>query len=133
MSDKSIFAGLALLGVVLVVVASRSERGPAAPAPPAGTAPASRLPEGHPLIEAPVGSATGPSGTVLETVHGGGYTYARIATDEGEQWVAGPPTDLETGETITLSGAMAMGAFTSKALDRTLDDLVFTNAYVRSR
>lgn len=132
MTDKSIFAGLAIVGIALVVVASRGDSGPAAPALPDGTAPAGQLPEGHPPIQAPATTeASGPTGTVLETMSGGGYTYARLQTDEGEMWVAGPPAELVVGETVSLSGTMEMGAFTSKALGRDFERLTFTNAYVR--
>lgn len=132
MTDKTLFAALAIVGIALVVAASRGDGGAPAPALPDGSTPAGELPEGHPPIQAPVTNAQpGPTGTVLETIDGGGYTYARLKTDDGEIWVAGPPTELSEGETVSLSGAMDMGAFTSKALGREFQQLTFTNAYVR--
>lgn len=135
MSDKSIFAGLAVVGIALVVFASsrsgESAVTPQAPANPGPVAPGAQLPEGHPPIQAPATTATGPEGAVLETLSGGGYTYARLRSGDEEYWVAGPPTELEAGDSVALSGTMEMGAFTSRALDRDFDRLVFTNAFVK--
>jgi hypothetical protein len=133
MTDKTIFVGLAIVGIALVVVASGRNDGSAAPASPGVVDPAGALPEGHPPIQAPAAAEPGPSGTVLEAMDGGGYTYVRLETTGGEFWVAGPPTELEVGETVSLSGAMEMGAFSSKALGRDFERLVFTNAYLRVR
>lgn len=89
------------------------------------------LPEGHP----PVGSgnamaAQAPGGVVLETVDGGGYTYARLGAADQEIWVAGPVTALEVGDTVRLSNPMSMGTFTSKALNRTFDNLYFADRFL---
>lgn len=137
MNDKAIFAGLAVVGIALVVLASGRTReaagpaGPVEPGTPGVVDPTGPLPEGHPPIQAPATAQAGPAGTVQETLSGGGYTYVRFKTDEEEYWVAGPPTELETGDSVSLSGTMEMGAFTSRALGRDFDRVVFTNAYVR--
>ncbi len=136
MSDKTIFAGLALVGIALIVVASSRSGGsagaqPLAPANPGPVAPDATLPEGHPPIGTTAPAATGPEGAVLETMSGGGYTYARLRAGDEEYWVAGPPTELEVGDSVALSGTMEMGAFTSRALDREFERLIFTNAYVK--
>lgn len=153
MRDKMIFAGLAIAGITLVLFSPMVDRGGSDPPLPDGVAPGpvapdATLPEGHPPIDAPApapgtapdssaapgavtGAVTGLEGTVLETIDGGGYTYVLLDTDEGELWTAGPTTELDVGERVALSGAMQMGPFTSKALDRDFDNLVFTNQYVR--
>lgn len=155
MRDKMIFAGLAIAGITLVLFSPMVDRGESDPPLPEGVAPGpvapdATLPEGHPPIDAPApapgadpgaapgaspgaagGAVTGPEGTVLETIDGGGYTYVLLDTDAGELWTAGPTTELDVGERVALSGAMQMGPFTSKALDRDFDNLVFTNQYVR--
>lgn len=90
------------------------------------------LPEGHPPISGTPQTAAapqGPAGVVLETMDGGGYTYARLQLPDREIWVAGPLTKLAEGDTVALTDLMGMGSFTSKALDRTFDDLYFTGAY----
>jgi hypothetical protein len=94
---------------------------------------AAALPEGHPPISgaAPTAAAPqGPAGVVLETMDGGGYTYARLQLPDREIWVAGPLTKLAQGDSVALTDVMGMGSFTSKALDRTFDDLYFTGAYM---
>ena len=67
---------------------------------------------------------------MLETVNGGGYTYARVSTDDGESWVAGPETDLEVGQRVAVTDLMQMENFTSSTLDRTFDVLYFASSYV---
>jgi len=66
-----------------------------------------------------------PTGVVLETMDGGGYTYAHVELDDTDLWVAGPVTPLKVGDTVSLVDTMAMGSFTSKALDRTFDEVFF--------
>jgi hypothetical protein len=60
---------------------------------------------------------------------GGGYTYAHVELDDMNLWVAGPVTPLKVGDTVSLIDTMAMGAFPSKALDRTFDELYFVQSF----
>jgi hypothetical protein len=60
---------------------------------------------------------------------GGGYTYAHVELDDTNLWVAGPVTPLKVGDTVSLIDTMAMGAFPSKALDRTFDELYFVQSF----
>jgi len=88
------------------------------------------LPEGHPPISGQAaGGQQGPGGIVLETVDGGGYTYVRLGANGQEIWVAGPVTALAVGDTVVMVNPMAMGQFTSKALERTFDNLYFADAF----
>ena len=73
--------------------------------------------------------STWPTAVVMETMDGGGYTYAQVELDGKEMWVAGPVTPLKVGETVTLVDTMFMGSFPSKALDRTFDELVFVMSF----
>jgi len=95
--------------------------------------PAQGLPAGHPPIDG--GSATVANstagGVVLETMDAGGYTYARLGASGQELWVAGPVTPLVVGDTVQIVNPLPMGKFTSKALDRTFDDLFFTEGFHR--
>lgn len=93
--------------------------------------PAQGLPPGHPPIaggNVTVGNNSG-GGVVLETMDAGGYTYARLGASGQEIWVAGPVTALEVGDTVQIVNPMSMGAFTSKALDRTFESLYFVDAF----
>jgi hypothetical protein len=73
--------------------------------------------------------STWPTAVVMETMDGGGYTYAQVELDGKEMWVAGPVTPLKVGDTVTLVDTMFMGSFPSKALDRTFDELVFVMSF----
>ena len=77
--------------------------------------------------------STWPTGVVLETMDGGGYTYAHVELDGTEKWVAGPVTPLKVGDTVSLIDTMFMGSFPSKALDRTFDQLVFVMSFRDTR
>lgn len=87
-----------------------------APAPAAGAAKAPAV------APAPLSK-----GTVLETMDAGNYTYARVKTDKGEQWLAGPKTPLRVGDEVTWPGGMAMPNFVSKSLGRTFESIVFVD------
>jgi hypothetical protein len=65
------------------------------------------------------------TGTVLETMSSGGYTYVRLATSRGEEWGAVPETPVKTGELFTIVGAMGVTAFSSQPLNRTFDRIYF--------
>jgi hypothetical protein len=67
------------------------------------------------------------SGKVLETMDGGGYTYAKI-DDEGKMlWLAMPTTKLKVGQDYTFNPGQEMRNFKSEALKRTFDSILFTN------
>jgi len=88
------------------------------------------LPQGHPPVSGQAAAGQqGPGGVVLEKVDGGGYTYVRLGANGQEIWVAGPVTALAVGDTILMVNPMAMGSFTSKALERTFDNLYFADGF----
>lgn len=68
--------------------------------------------------------------TVLETINGGGYTYAKVDEEGNIYWIAGPQTNIGTGVTISFLEQMVMNDFTSKSLDKHFDQLVFVSAIV---
>lgn len=57
-------------------------------------------------------------GEVLEVVQSDAYTYARLATDGGELWVAGPRTGLAIGDRVQFSRGVEMENFYSRSLQR---------------
>jgi hypothetical protein len=92
---------------------------------------AGALPPGHVPIPGETAPSIGPAVavTVLETMDSGGYTYSRVATDDGEAWVAGPVAEIEVGQTVAVTGLMQMDNFTSTSLNRTFDVLYFASSY----
>lgn len=69
--------------------------------------------------------------TVEETMDSGGYTYARVKEDNKTFWIAGPPMELEQGETISFYETMMMEQFTSKTLQRTFDRILFVSSVAK--
>jgi hypothetical protein len=65
---------------------------------------------------------------VLETMDGGGYTYVRVKTTDGERWAAGPQTQVRIGDRVVLPSGMRMADFHSETLNRTFDEIYFVGA-----
>ncbi len=68
------------------------------------------------------------AGKVVETMNAGGYTYMLLEKDGRKGWVAIPNTKVTVGQEVQLNPGMEMGKFTSKTLNRTFEQIVFTNA-----
>lgn len=97
----------------LVVLLVACDRQPVTVRPAKPTSPA-----------APV-SDPGVSGSVVETMDSGGYTYMKLKTSEGEVWAAVPQAVVKVGEEVTVTGVSPMKGFTSKTLNRTFDEILF--------
>ena len=67
---------------------------------------------------------------VLETINGGGYTYAKVDEEGNIYWIAGPQTNIGAGMKISFLEQMVMSDFTSKSLNKHFDQLVFVSAIV---
>ncbi len=69
------------------------------------------------------------SGTVLETMNSGGYSYVQIDTGTEQVWAAGPERDgLAVGQQVSFPDGMVMNNFTAKSLDRTFPKILFVGA-----
>ena len=66
------------------------------------------------------------SGTVVETMNSGGYTYALIDEGSGKTWVALPESRVAVGNEITCKPGMVMNNFSSSSLRRTFTHIVFS-------
>ncbi|MCK9472125.1 hypothetical protein [Sulfurimonas sp.] len=66
----------------------------------------------------------------LETINGGGYTYAKVDEGGNIYWIAGPQTNVVVGSSISFLEQMVMNDFTSKSLNKHFDQLVFVSAIV---
>lgn len=70
------------------------------------------------------------TGTVVEFNHAPGYTYALISTHDGDMWFAGPSAELHAGQTVYWAEGAMMTNFTSKAMDKTFDAIMFIDQYM---
>ena len=79
----------------------------------------------------PVTKASSPkpiTGKVIETMTGGGYSYANLEKDGVKTWVAFSTQETHLGDTLSFNGCTEMTKFQSKALNRTFDSILFCNA-----
>ena len=65
------------------------------------------------------------SGTVAETLDSGAFTYVRLTTDKGDQWVVCRLQPIKKGAQISVVVNMVADKFQSETLKRTFDKLVF--------
>jgi hypothetical protein len=66
------------------------------------------------------------SGKVVETMNGGGYTYVSIEKNGKQAWFAVPMTEIKVGQEVTFRPGTEMGRFTSRALNRTFENIIFS-------
>jgi hypothetical protein len=71
-------------------------------------------------------SAQGVSGKVVETMNSGGYTYALVAKDGTQTWVALPQSAIAVGNVIACQPGMEMTNFKSTSLNRTFESIIFS-------
>jgi len=90
------------------------------PKPQAETAPQAQPPAGP--------SATG---TVVETMNAGNYTYVRVDTGKEEIWAAATRFDVAVGDAVVVPLEMPMQDFYSESLDRTFPVVYFTSRILR--
>lgn len=64
-------------------------------------------------------------GKVLETFGSGGYTYLRVATPAGEEWIAVGEVPVEKGQIVTVDAQLTMENFESTSLGRKFPRIVF--------
>ena len=89
---------------------------------------AAQMPEGHaPVPDSVPGAFI--SGTIVETMNSGGYSYVLLDTGEARVWVAGPETaGLEVGDKISAPDGMEMKDFRANSLDRTFASILFVGS-----
>lgn len=70
------------------------------------------------------------SGTVVETMDAGGYTYVGLENNGVKSWVAVPEMSVTVGQKMSFSPGGEIPNFTSKTLKRTFDRIVFSGGPV---
>jgi hypothetical protein len=93
---------------------------------------------GHPGSGDPHAGVAGYKGA--PDVHGGGklvtrteagqYVYLEVETDQGTQWLAALQANVAEGDSVAWGETMVMDNFTSKALGRTFERILFVEAVV---
>lgn len=69
------------------------------------------------------------SGTIVETMNSGGYSYVLLDTGDSRVWAAGPETSgLEVGQKVSAPSGMEMRDFNAKSLDRTFASILFVSS-----
>ena len=68
---------------------------------------------------------SGVTGTILETMDSGGYTYMKLKTSSGEVWAAVNQAKVKKGDTATVVNPAEMRNFESKTLHRKFDRILF--------
>lgn len=89
------------------------------------SASAESMPEAAPTTHADAGMI---SGTVLETMDSGGYTYVLVDTGSEELWAAGPKIAVTLGDKVSFDNSMPMTDYFSRTLDRTFERVYFTGS-----
>ncbi len=111
----------------------------AAPAPNTGAMPMAGqggMPAAHPggmpmqtnaMPPTGGGSGVGGEGKVLETMHASSYTYMNVDTGGKKIWIATNAMQVNNGDTVRWRDGAPMKNFTSNALHRTFDEILFVS------
>lgn len=68
------------------------------------------------------------TGSVLETMDSGGYTYVHVDNGQQKIWAAAPQFAVAKGEKVTVPEGMPMKDYESKTLNRKFDVVYFVGA-----
>lgn len=98
-------------------------------ATPAGGQAATASP---PAPAAPAASAGTVTGTVVETMNSGGYTYMRLQSGQKDVWIAATEMSVTKGESLTAPLEMPMANFHSNTLNRDFPMIYFVTQVARA-
>ncbi len=106
---------LLLAGVAALALTACQDRAPQTSAPSA------------PQQEAASAARTG---TVVETMNAGGYTYIQVDTGSEQIWAAAPQFAVAAGDPVVVPAGMPMINHYSSSLDRTFETVYFVDSVV---
>lgn len=86
-----------------------------------------------PPATAPTPKAIPLAGKILETMDGGGYTYLRLKNGNEPVWVAVPSMKVTVGQELSLIPGFEIKNFSSKALNRKFDKVIFSAGVAKER
>lgn len=83
------------------------------------------------IVEPTAAVAQAPnSGQILQLLQAAGYTYAEVQASSGQKvWMAGAPLQLKVGDSVQWGDYAVMRNFSSKALGRVFDEILFVNSW----
>lgn len=119
---RSLSVGALVAAALMTSLAACNDKPKSEPqAPPSASAPVAA-----PTVQSAALPPSGDvSGTVLETMDSGGYTYIRFLTPGGEKWAAVTKAKVAVGDSVTIANASLMTGFASPTLHRTFDQIYF--------
>lgn len=72
-------------------------------------------------------SSPAQSGTVVETMNSGGYTYVQVDTGSAKIWAASPEFQVKVGDKVVVPQGMPMANYHSKTLNRNFEMIYFVD------
>ncbi|NOQ41981.1 MAG: hypothetical protein GQ563_05715, partial [Desulfuromusa sp.] len=75
---------------------------------------------------------SGASGTVVETMNAGGYTYVYVDDGTNKIWAAAPEFAVKVGDEVMIPEGMAMHNYHSQTLNRDFDVVYFVEAVLNA-
>ncbi len=110
--------------VIVVSLAMLLLRGGADASPKTGSVePPAKQPS---IAEAAQQESAAISGKVVETMESGGYSYVLLEKNGKKTWVAVPQMKIKVGQEMSFRPGANMGPFTSKTLNRTFENIIFS-------
>ena len=109
------------------------EAAPAAQAPVAAPSQQTAMPSGHPagapaqMNSAPQAGANAGQGKILQSMHASSYTYMEVDMGGKKVWIATNAMAVNNGNIVRWRDAAVMKNFTSNALHRTFDEILFVS------
>lgn len=76
---------------------------------------------------APQPGANSGEGKILQSMHASSYTYMEVDMGGKKVWIATNAMAVNTGDTVRWRDAAPMKNFTSQALHRTFDEILFVS------
>jgi hypothetical protein len=73
-------------------------------------------------------AAKGKSGTVVETMNSGGYTYLQVDRGTEKIWAAAPEFPVKVGDPVVVPEGMPMANYHSKTLNRDFEVVYFVDS-----
>ena len=103
---------IVVAGIVFVVLAGCREQ---TAAPVVATMPSAQQTAGKQELR----------GTVAESMDAAGFTYVRLATKNGDEWVVLSPVKVTKGEELIVETGLVTEKFESKSLNRSFEKVTF--------